>query len=81
MIKQTNEDFAHKIKKEKDRWQNIEKLTSDLKNDNLDKEIRGRLVSDLLILLVEHLKPLYSYKDYENTDLNKMLNTFIDKIK
>jgi two-component sensor histidine kinase len=61
------------MKDGKERWGKIEKIASTLKDDPNYVDM-----ADLLVLLVEHLRPLYSAQD-QNIDFDKILNTLLKK--
>lgn len=57
------QNIQEKMKESQNRWEEINKLTERLKNCS-DAE-SNQYLKDLVILLVDHLRPLYSTKNFE----------------
>jgi tRNA 2-selenouridine synthase SelU len=72
-------DLNKTLKDGQERWTKIEELATKLKSPEVTKLERheGEMtVANLLVLLVEHLRPMYSYQD--QPDLNGLLKKLLN---
>ena len=66
VLKQFGQQFGSIIKESKERWQNIEKQSEAIKQAlTRGEQVQNNELAGLLLLIVEQMRPLYTYEDQD----------------